>query len=53
MDGSWCIDRLTNSNVLFSALIADKTVWSLYERHYDTRTDAEAGMKRINEILAA
>lgn len=51
MDGSWCIDRLTSSKISFSALIADKVAYSLFERHYETRAAAEAGMQEIKELL--
>lgn len=53
MDATYRIARTTNSTVPFGAIIRNEEASKLYDGAYETRAEADAGMKRINEILAA
>lgn len=52
MDATYRIARKTNSRVPFGAILRNTEARALYDGIYKTRADADAGMKRINEILA-
>lgn len=53
MDGTYRIDRFTNSTIPFGALLRNAEAMALYDGAYATDIDARKAMYRIKELLAA
>lgn len=51
MDATWRIDRTTNSKISFSAILANKAAFKLYDGIYESRNEAVKAEKEIRNLL--
>lgn len=51
MDGTWRIDRQTNSKIKFADILKNKKAFALYDGIYYTESQAYVARKEIEDLL--
>jgi hypothetical protein len=52
-DGRWHISLMTSRRDLFSAILANKAAFAMYDRGYETERDARVAERQISVFISS